>query len=135
MFSVLSSRMKKSSPFISEHCTGVILFTSWIFLIKESALLAGSFYKSKCPYVALSDPGSMKFSHNIEHSPRDWETTVCQNVSLTVFHTQNICHHAWKTHRTKLFRDSESLGKSNKKKWSQIWKLLLIKGVKSLRQK
>ena len=30
----------------------------------------------------------------------------------------------------KLFRFLESLGKSNGKKWSQIWKLLLIKGVK-----
>ena len=36
---------------------------------------------------------------------------------------------------SKIFRDSESLGKSNKKKWSQIWKLLLIKGVKSPRRK
>ena len=34
-----------------------------------------------------------------------------------------------------LFRFSESLGKSNGRKWSQIWKLLLIKGVKSQRQK
>ena len=30
--------------------------------------------------VALSDPGSMKFSHIIEQSPRDWETTLCQNI-------------------------------------------------------
>ena len=36
---------------------------------------------------------------------------------------------------SKLFRYSESLGKSNGKKWSQIWKLLLIKGVKSPRKK
>ena len=35
----------------------------------------------------------------------------------------------------KLFRFSESLGKSNWKKVSQIWKLLLIKGVKSPLQK
>ena len=34
---------------------------------------------------------------------------------------------------SKLFRFSESLGKSNGKKWSQIWKLLL--GVKSRRKK
>ena len=34
-----------------------------------------------------------------------------------------------------LFRYSESLGKSNGKKWSQIGKLLLIKGVKSPRKK
>ena len=33
--------------------------------------------------------------------------------------------------KSKNFRDSESFGKSNGKKWSQIWKLLLIKSVKS----
>ena len=36
---------------------------------------------------------------------------------------------------SKICRDSESLGKSNWKKWSQIWKLLLIKGVKLLHKK
>ena len=36
---------------------------------------------------------------------------------------------------SKLFRFSESLGKSNAKKWSEIWKLLLIKSVKSPRRK
>ena len=36
---------------------------------------------------------------------------------------------------SKKFRDSESLGKSNGKKWSHIWKLLLIKGVKLQRIK
>ena len=34
---------------------------------------------------------------------------------------------------SKLLKFSESLGKSNLKKWSQIWNLLLIKGVKSPR--
>ena len=53
-------------------------------------------------YVALSDPGSMKFSHVLEQSPRDWETTMRQKVVLTIFHTQNICHHVWKTVRTTL---------------------------------
>ena len=36
---------------------------------------------------------------------------------------------------SKLFRFSESLEKSNGKKWSWIWQLLLIKGVKSPRKK
>ena len=53
-------------------------------------------------YVALSDPGSMKFSHIREQSSRDRETNMCQNVALIVFHTQNICHHAWRTLRTTL---------------------------------
>ena len=35
---------------------------------------------------------------------------------------------------SKLFRFSESLRKNNGKKWSKIWKLLLIKGVKSPRK-
>ena len=36
---------------------------------------------------------------------------------------------------SKVFRIVESLGKSNGKKWSQIWNFLLIKGVKSLHKK
>ena len=36
---------------------------------------------------------------------------------------------------SKTFRHSESFGKSNGKKCSQIWKLLLMKGVKSHRKK
>ena len=36
---------------------------------------------------------------------------------------------------SKLVKFLESLGKSIKKKWSQIWKRLLLKGVKSLSQK
>ena len=48
-------------------------------------------------YVALSDPGSISFSHNIEQYSRNWETTMRQNVILTVFHTQNIYHLLWKT--------------------------------------
>ena len=35
---------------------------------------------------------------------------------------------------SKVIKDSESLGQSKEKKWSQIWKLLLIKGVKSPRK-
>ena len=52
--------------------------------------------------VELSDPGSMKYSHIIEQSPCDWETFMCQNVVLIIFHIQNIFHHAWKTVRTTL---------------------------------
>ena len=44
----------------------------------------------------------MQFSHIIEQSSRDWETTMRQNVVLTIFHTQNIYHHVWKTVRTTL---------------------------------
>ena len=41
------------------------------------------------------------FSHYRTVS-RDWETTMRQNVVLTVFHTQHVYHHACKTVRTTL---------------------------------
>ena len=44
----------------------------------------------------------MQFSHIIEEPPRNWETTMHQNVVLTIFHTQNIHHYVWKTVRTTL---------------------------------
>ena len=44
----------------------------------------------------------MKFSHNIEQSPRDLETTVRQNLFLTVFQTQKLFHYVRKTVRTTL---------------------------------
>ena len=69
-------------------------------------------------YVALSDPGSIKCCHIIKHSPENWETTVGQNVDLRVFHTQNICHHTWKTLRITLwcFVVLQSRGKGLKSK-------------------
>ena len=39
------------------------------------------------------------FSH-FRTVSRDWEATMRQNVVLPVFHTQNMCHNAWKTLRT-----------------------------------
>ena len=35
-------------------------------------------------YVALSDPGSIKFSHIIEQSPCNWETTMHRYVVLSI---------------------------------------------------
>ena len=34
-----------------------------------------------------------------------------------------------------IFKDLEALGKSNEKKWTQIWTFLLGSGLKSLRKK
>ena len=45
----------------------------------------------------------MIFSHISEQCPHNWETTMRPNVVLTIFHTQNICHLAWKTVRTTLW--------------------------------
>ena len=44
----------------------------------------------------------MKSSNILEHSPPGWETTMHQNLVLTTFQTQNMCHHVWKTVRIKL---------------------------------
>ena len=40
---------------------------------------------------------SVKFFHILKQSPCNWETTMHQNVFPTIFHTQSIRHHAWKT--------------------------------------
>ena len=59
--------------------------------------------------------------------------SVCVSVFLFTFEVpfNGIFDPTSRSRMTKLFRDSESSGKSNGKKWSQIWKLLLIKAVKS----
>ena len=74
------------------------------------------FYKSKCPYVCVC-----------------FCLCVCQSHFLTSFN--GLFAPTSQSPMSKLFRFSESFGKSNGKKWSQIWKLLLIKGVKLPRQK
>ena len=81
-------------------------------LFKASALWADAFYKSKCPY----DCGF-----------------VCLCVCVFTFEVlfkRLFAPTSW-SRMSNIFRDSESLGKSNGKKWSQIWTLLLRKGVKS----
>ena len=65
---------------------------------------------------------------------RNVHMCVCVCGCLCVFFTFEIpfkrlfapTSRSW---MSQIFRDSESLGKSNENKWSQIWKLLLIKGV------
>ena len=59
-----------------------------------------------------------------------------QDFLVLVFLTPLNDHFAliFRSPVSKLFCLSESSGKSNRKKWSQIWKLLLIKGVKSPRR-
>ena len=49
--------------------------------------------------------------------------------SLCSLRLNALCPH-FQSPMSKLFRFSESLGKTNGKKWSQIWIILLIKGVK-----
>ena len=71
-----------------------------------------SFYKSKCP-------------------------SVCPSVCVITFEVPftRLFAPTSQNPMSKSFRDSESLGKINGNNWSQIWKLLLIKGVKSPRKK
>ena len=66
-------------------------------IFKASALLVDAFYKSKCPSVRVP-------------------------VRLFTFEVpfKRLFAPTSGSRMSKLFRDSESLGKSNEKKWSQI---------------
>ena len=91
----------------SQICTRTIRI-----VFKASALWADAFYKLKCPCICLSVclfTFEVKFKRLFAPTSPSW--------------------------MLKKFRDSESLGNSNGKKWSHIWKLLLTKGVKSQRKK
>ena len=48
---------------------------------------------------------------------------------------KHLCAPTFQSPMSKLFRFTESLGKTNGKKWSHIWILLLIKSVKSSQKK
>ena len=61
--------------------------------------------------------------------------SVCVFVPFHILDIEAYFSPTSRSRMTKNFRDSESLGKSNGKKWSQIYQLLLIKGVKSPRKK
>ena len=83
----------------------------FVLIIKALALWANAFYKSICPYM------------DIYVCVFTFEVPFKRLFSLT--------SQSWKSN---IFRDSESLEKSAGNKWFQIWKLLLIKGVKSPRK-
>ena len=81
--------------------------------IKASALWADAFYKSICPSVRLC---------------------VCLFTFEVPFNGL-FAPISW-SRMSNIFRDSESLGKSNGKKWSQIWTFLLFENcLKLLRKK
>ena len=83
----------------------------WV-IFKASALWADAFYKSKCPYICLF---------------------VCLSVcSLLRYRLPVFLPPLPKVGCPIFFRDSESLGKSNGKKWSHIWTFLFGSGLKSL---
>ena len=70
-------------------------------IFKASALWADAFYKSKCPSVCLS---------------------VCLSVCVFTFEVpfKRLFAPTSQSRMSNIFRDSESLEKSNGKKWSQI---------------
>ena len=75
-------------------------------IFTDSALWADSVYKSICPSVCLSVCPS-----------------VCLSVCVFTFELsfkRLFAPTSW-SRMSNIFRDSESLGKSNGKKWSHIW--------------
>ena len=63
--------------------------------------------------------------------------SVCLFVRLFTFEVpfKRLFAPTSRSQMSKIFRDSESLGKSNGKKWSQIWTFLFGSGLKSPRKK
>ena len=111
-FGAIWSHLEPFGPFL--------LFPLFLLLIpnlfKASALWADAFYKSKCPSVCLS---------------------VCVSVCLFTFEVpfNGLFAPTSRSWMSNIFRDSESLGKSNRKKWSNIWTFLFGSGLKSPRKK
>ena len=79
-----------------------------LFSPKALALWADAFYKLICPYLCLS---------------------MCVFVWALTFEVplKRLFAPTSQSQMSKNFRDLESVGKRNVKKWSYIWKLLLIK--------
>ena len=80
----------------------------YILLFKASALWADAFYKLKCLSVCPS---------------------VCPSVRLFTFEVpfNGFFAPTSRSQMSNIFRDSESLGKSNGKNWSNIWTFCLTK--------
>ena len=94
---------------LSYHCLKSYHLKCLLF--KASALWADAFYKSKCLSVCPS---------------------VCPCVRLFTFEVpfNGLFAPTSRSRKSNIFRDSESLGKSNGKKWSSIWKFLFGSGLK-----
>ena len=100
----------------------------------------------KCNHVVLS---TCLFSHSwcvlklyfSKHRPSGPMLSISQNVRLSVFvftfdvpFKHFFAPTSW-SQMSKIFRDSESLGKSSEKKLSQIWSFWFKNVLKSLRRK
>ena len=93
-----------------------LLGSSQAIVFRASALWADAFYKSKCPSVCPS---------------------VCPSDRVVTFEVslKRIFAPTSQSGMSKNFRDSEFMGKSSEKKWSQILISLLKNGPKLPRQK
>ena len=99
------NRLCQCDSFMKIH-SRMLFFTNGIetvfVIFKASALWADAFYKLKCPYICVS---------------------VCVFVCLFTFEVpfNGLFAPTSQSRMSNIFRDSESLGKSNWKKWSHIW--------------
>ena len=82
-------------------------------IFKALALWADAFYKSKCPSVCPSVCLS-----------------VCLSVCSLLRYRLNVFCPPSRSRMSNIFRDSESLGKSSGKKWSQIGTFLFGSDLK-----
>ena len=48
------------------------------------------------PYVALWDPGFIKFQQELKSCPLDWRTQIYSNVVPAIFQHNHICQVCWK---------------------------------------
>ena len=103
-----------------DFCILNFSFFSIICLFKALALWADAFYKSICPYVCPSVRLSVRLS-------------VCLFTFEVPFN--GLFAPSSRSRMSNIFRDSESLGKSNGKKWSQIWNFFFENCQKSPRKK
>ena len=99
--------------FVTCHLSHV---TCHMSIFKASALYADAFYESKYPSVCLS---------------------VCPSMCVFTFEVlfKRLFAPTSRSRISNMFRDLESLGKSNGKKWSQIRPFLFGSALKSPRKK
>ena len=89
-------------------------------------------------YFFYQNPPAATFSFS-KHRPSGPMLSISRNVHLSARVSVRPCVHFWGTtsqsRMSNIFKDSESLGKSNGKKWSQIGTVLFGSGLKSRRKK
>ena len=105
-------KLKVCFKITSQKQIALTYFLDKLRLFKALALWADAFYKLKCPSVCL------------------W---VCVSVCLFTFEVpfKRLFAPTSRSRMSNIFRDSESLGKSNWKKWSNTWRFLFENCLKS----